>query len=507
VSRAFIAAVRSDRNRSTIVCVITPSSQPIAIQFSVPNAFVLLAKVAWNVEIETIIIVRMFDALGDTAAGDALARLEGAVDDLLAADRSSLPAPALLELVRRLEVQTRRLAAVDQRNLAEIEQRHLAVEMRMRDSRALLVDMLRIDPHEAKRRVALARDLGPRHGLTGEALGPIAPAVAKACAEGAISVGHAQKIVTFTENLPPELASGVVTELQQHLLDAALHTTPSGVGSIASAWMARIDQDGVEPRDEALQRRRAFTLHTDSEGWSKATGFLSPRLTAVVKTVLDSLAAPAPANSGGPPADEGVAVEGGPDLRSHSQRCHDGLQDALERVLRSGELPDVGGAPVTVLVTVRENDLRRGVGAASTAHGDLLPIKTLVAMAVEADIIPTYLSDSGGVIAYGRAKRLATPAQRRALAARDGGCTRPGCTLPPGWCEAHHVIPWAQDGPTDLANMALVCPRDHQLLDRGWDVQMIAGVPHWLAPDWVDPAREPRRNQAHHAPIRFAAPV
>lgn len=435
----------------------------------------------------------------------AVAQLRVAVDELLELNLTLLPSTDVLDLVREMEVEVRRLAAVDQRNLAELEQRHLAAEMRVRDTRALLIDMLRIDPHEAKRRVELARDLGPRRTLTGEALDPIFPAVAAAVASGEVSLGHAQKIVQFTEQLPPHIDPPAIADLQALLLDTAAHTYPANVGARATALLAHIDQDGTEPRDEALQRRRSFTLYTGSDGWSKASGFLSPRLTAVVKTVLDSLAAPAPAE------------DRTPDPRSHAQRCHDGLQDALERVLRSGDLPDVGGAPVTILVTVQEGDLRRRVGHAVTAHGDLLPIKTLVAMAGDAELIPTYLNDTGGIMAYGRAKRLATPAQRRALAARDGGCSRPGCTAPPGWCEAHHVLLWSEGGGTDLSNMTLVCPRDHRLLDSGgtpadkdvvggggWECVMQDGVPYWRPPTWIDPDRHPRRNIAHHHEPRFS---
>jgi hypothetical protein len=276
---------------------------------------------------------------------------------------------------------------------------------------------------------------------------------------------------------------------------------------LANDLLARIDQDGVEPREEMLQRRRSFDLHTGADGWSKVSGFLSPRATAVIKTILDPLSAPDPSENGGTPGNEGVAAGGGArDERSATQRRHDGLLAAGERLLRSGDLPDAGGAPVTILVTVRESDLRARTGHATTAHGDLLPIKQLVTMAGDAEVIPTFLTDTGGVIAYGRAKRLATPGQRRALTARDGGCTRPGCTAPPTWCEVHHVIPWIDDGPTDLANMALVCPQHHRQLDRGWHITMTNGIPHWTAPPWIDPAQIPQRNTAHHAPIRFAAP-
>ncbi|HEY3735877.1 MAG TPA: DUF222 domain-containing protein [Jatrophihabitans sp.] len=372
---------------------------------------------------------------------DVLRRFEETVTDLLSLDLSSLPAGDLLALIGGLEVQLRRLAAVDHANLAELEARHLASELRVRDTKTLLIDLLRIDPAEAKRRVELARDLGPRVALTGEALEPLFPTVATAVASGEISTGHAQKIVQFTEKLPPHITPPVLADLHAHLLEASTHTYPANIAALAADLLARIDQDGVEPREEILQRRRGFDLHSGSDGWSKVTGFLSPRATAVIKTVLDPLSAPDPAE------------DGTPDERTATQRRHDGLLAGLERVLRTGDLPDVAGAPVTILVTVHETDLRHRVGHATTAHGDLLPITTLVQMAGDAELIPVFLNDTGGILAYGRATRLATPAQRRTLAARDGGCTRPGCTTPPTWCETHHVTPWSDGGGTDISNM------------------------------------------------------
>ena len=65
------------------------------------------------------------------------------------------------------------------------------------------------------------------------------------------------------------------------------------------------------------------------------------------------------------------------------------------------------------------------------------------------------------VVDQGRRRRLVTPGQRIRLAARDKGCTIPGCTVPATWCEAHHVVPWANGGPSDLSNYALLCPRHH----------------------------------------------
>jgi Domain of unknown function (DUF222)/HNH endonuclease len=58
----------------------------------------------------------------------------------------------------------------------------------------------------------------------------------------------------------------------------------------------------------------------------------------------------------------------------------------------------------------------------------------------------------------GRTTRTVAPApQRNALVVRDGGCAFPGCDRPQDWCEAHHLRHWAHGGPTDLANLALLC--------------------------------------------------
>ena len=67
----------------------------------------------------------------------------------------------------------------------------------------------------------------------------------------------------------------------------------------------------------------------------------------------------------------------------------------------------------------------------------------------------------------GRTTRVIQPAQRTALAVRDGGCVFPGCGRPLGWCEAHHLRHWRQGGPTDLANLALVCRAHHRAVHEG----------------------------------------
>ncbi len=84
--------------------------------------------------------------------------------------------------------------------------------------------------------------------------------------------------------------------------------------------------------------------------------------------------------------------------------------------------------------------------------------------------VTTLIVDSLGVpLDLGQTVRLATPAQRRALAVRDGGCVFPGCDAPVSWCDAHHVDWYEHGGPTDIANLALLCRRHHGITHRhGW---------------------------------------
>jgi hypothetical protein len=72
----------------------------------------------------------------------------------------------------------------------------------------------------------------------------------------------------------------------------------------------------------------------------------------------------------------------------------------------------------------------------------------------------------------GRTTSTVSPAQRRALEARDGRiCSMPGCTRTHG-LDAHHIVPWALGGKTDLDNLALVCGYHHTFFhEHGWTLR------------------------------------
>jgi hypothetical protein len=71
------------------------------------------------------------------------------------------------------------------------------------------------------------------------------------------------------------------------------------------------------------------------------------------------------------------------------------------------------------------------------------------------------LNDAGGILAYGRARRLASPAQRLALIARDQGCTFPRCRETAARSEVHHITDWVKGGQTNIDTLALACGHDN----------------------------------------------
>jgi hypothetical protein len=123
-------------------------------------------------------------------------------------------------------------------------------------------------------------------------------------------------------------------------------------------------------------------------------------------------------------------------------------------------------------------------------------------LACNARIRRVILDEHGAVLHLGRSQRLATPAQKQALYARDVGCVIPGYDIPGELCEIHHVIAWADGGATDIDNLVFACPRHHfEITDgTGWEIEMIDGVPWVRPPAWAHPGRPLLRNATHHTP-------
>ena len=126
-----------------------------------------------------------------------------------------------------------------------------------------------------------------------------------------------------------------------------------------------------------------------------------------------------------------------------------------------------------IIITIDEKDLERRTGHAVTTTGTLIPTRTLLTMADQAETYTAVLNGAGVPLRLDRTKRCATRHQTMALIARDIGCSFPGCAHPADYCERHHIIPWVDGGRTDLDNLTLLCVyHHHNFLQRGWTVTM-----------------------------------
>jgi len=141
------------------------------------------------------------------------------------------------------------------------------------------------------------------------------------------------------------------------------------------------------------------------------------------------------------------------------------MAEALEALLERVDpdtLPAHGGDATTVIVTVPLASLRAELGLATMADGTLLTASEARRLACTASIIPCVLDGKSEVLDLGRAKRLYSPAQRKAMGIRDKHCRADGCSVPATWCDAHHLEPWSQAGKTDLNTGILLCGHHHR---------------------------------------------
>ena len=149
-------------------------------------------------------------------------------------------------------------------------------------------------------------------------------------------------------------------------------------------------------------------------------------------------------------------------------------------VLDSGHCPDTvaellaaagGSAGDPAAATDADAAAEVAADAAVDAGTDWAGTPLIPSAAARIAELATTLLGTRIPLAVGRTARTATPAQRRALAARDRGCIIPGCGIPAEACQTHHVEDWAAGGNTDLPNMALLCWAHHRQVDlRMWTI-------------------------------------
>ena len=118
---------------------------------------------------------------------------------------------------------------------------------------------------------------------------------------------------------------------------------------------------------------------------------------------------------------------------------------------------------------------------AEIAGGGVIPPSVLEEYFCNARITGVVFSHEGLPLWHSHAKRLATKAQMSALRALYGACA--GCGADMWVCQAHHIRPVSQGGPTNIDNMMLLCWACHQKVHHhGWRVVLDGRGLYTIAP-------------------------
>jgi hypothetical protein len=422
------------------------------------------------------------------------------VDDGQGREVWRLPDGELAGALLSAEVDLRRAYARVVELTGEADRRGLGASLGFGNTLGLLAESLRLSRREASVRLRQAEQLTPERSLVGDPRPPALPATAAALRDGSIGVEHASVLVEVLRQaraLDPTGETDAVARAEEILVPLAVQAVPQAVRSVGRELLARLDTDGQAPDETELREpRRELRTSRTRHGWYQFSGRLDPATGQLLDDLLGPLAKPHPKNP-----DTGEV-----DQRTVAERHGDALADILELAARCDELTVQGGERATLIVTMTLEQLTEKAGHALIGTPGLgtdgLDAGSLRRLCCQAAYVPAVLGGNSEVLDLGRAKRLATPAQRRALVLRDGGCAFPGCVRKPKWCQPHHILPAHHGGPTDLGNLVLLCTRHHRLIHHSeWQVHIRKhGLPEFTPPSWIDPRRQPLRNHAHLHP-------
>ncbi|WP_006247080.1 HNH endonuclease signature motif containing protein [Mycolicibacterium tusciae] len=443
----------------------------------------------------------------------AVSALRAAHDELAALPVDLLTKDELVGALDELETLWCQLPAQRHRLLAGLQAEATAKEMGAKSWRQVLAIRWRISTSEAGRRLDEAAVLGPRRTLTGEPLDPVLPCTALAQRRGVINGEHVKIVRETMERIPPAVDTLTRAQIEIDLVGHGIGLGPKELKDKAERTLFLLDQDGPEPDDTERQRRRGVRM--GPQGRDKMTplsGTITPEAAAIYEAIFAKWAAPGMCN----PAEENPCVSGTPtqaqidnDHRTLAQRQHDALVAVGRSVLQSGELGQHNGLATSIIVRTTLQDLESRAGVGVSGGGTVIPIKDVIRMAAHAHhFLAVFDRATGAALNLFRTRRTASPAQRIMLIARDGGCTKPGCTVPAYGSQVHHAArDWADGGHTNVDDLGLACGPDNRMVGPGgWTTRINADNDvEWIPPPQLDTGQA--RVNDYHRPERLRPPA
>ncbi len=289
------------------------------------------------------------------------------------------------------------------------------------------------------------------------------PLLAAAFADGRISYSKVRAITRVAE-----------PATERMLLDLAVEATAAQLERVVRAWRRN---DRVD--DGTVAVKRQFEHWWDDDGMLVVRMRLGPEEGADFLAAVESRAEAearrdrAAAKSAREAAGAGAGAEERErereELACARERTATRRCAAVAALARAGQRADrrPGDPPLREVVVHVDADVLADDAAAGQAYlegGPALHPAQVRRMLCESAVV-VMLERGREVLGFGRSRRLASRAQRRALLRRDGGCARPGCTeTRVERLHAHHLRHWLFGGRTDIDNLVLLCDVDHGLV-------------------------------------------
>jgi hypothetical protein len=380
--------------------------------------------------------------------------LRSALDEMAVQDLRGLTDDELVDHLAEIERATRVLDAERARAIADIEDRRTYAVDGFVSTTAWLSQRFGIAGSAAAQQVRLARAL-PRMPVTRAAL-----------ADGAISTVAALLLVDAREADPAQFGPAEAT-----LVEAGRTLPVRDLRRAVDHWKQLAD--AAREDDVARRRfeRRGLFVSATMDGMVRLDGDLDPETGQTVLTAVRSMV---DATSRG--ADD--------DDRRPAQRRADALGEICRRYLDSADRAVVAGERPHVTLTVDLAAMRRGaVGSAEFTDTGLVTTEAVRRLGCDASLVRVVTNGDSELLDVGRQTPVVPAAIRRALVVRDRGCRFPGCDRPDGWCDAHHVVHWADGGETSLSNLVLLCRRHHRLTHERFGLRMVNGGPVFTRED------------------------
>ncbi|MFC9441303.1 DUF222 domain-containing protein, partial [Brevibacterium sp. NPDC056947] len=157
-----------------------------------------------------------------------------------------------------------------------------------KDTKSLIQDRLNLTRTEAHRRAEMAKNLGGRVDLAGQALKPLCPEVSEALHAGALSAGQAKTIDDCLAALPDWVSPEQRADVEKRLVGYAPTVRVTDIRAIFNRMLGYIDPDGKKPVEETPRSDYAVTMRPKRNGDWVLNGLLDPVAGAALNGLLTS---------------------------------------------------------------------------------------------------------------------------------------------------------------------------------------------------------------------------